>query len=226
METNPSAIGIILDGNRRWARERGLPTLEGHRAGFEKVKELVSWARARAIHTVYIYAFSTENWNRTPEEVGYLMTLFAEAFSTELIDDLVAHNGRIVFLGDRSRIPHELARHMARAEERTKEGTEGTLAVCLSYGGRAEIVAAAEALRHTDSPVTEEVFAAALWSAGLPDPDLIIRTGGDMRLSNFLLWQAAYAELFFVPEKWPDFSEALLDQLLEEYRARERRRGK
>ncbi len=226
METNPSAIGIILDGNRRWARARGLPTLEGHRAGFEKTKDLVRWARARSIGTVYIYAFSTENWNRSPEEVGYLMRLFAEAFSTELIDDIAEHNGRIVFLGDRTRIPDELRALMQRAEDRTKGGTQGTLAVCLSYGGRSEIVAAAESLRGGAELVTEALFANMLWSAGLPDPDLIIRTGGDMRLSNFLLWQAAYAELFFIPETWPDFSEALLDQVLEEYRARERRRGK
>lgn len=225
METNPRAIGIILDGNRRWARERGLPTLEGHRAGAERVRDLVRWAQARAIGTVYIYAFSTENWNRTPEEVGYLMTLFAEFFSFDLIEQTLARKGRIVFLGDRSRIPPELQQRMQEAEERTKEGTEGTLAVCLSYGGRAELAAAAESLRGTETTITENVLASVLWSKGLPDPDLIIRTGGDMRLSNFLLWQAAYAELFFVPEKWPEFTESLLDQVLAEYHARERRRG-
>ncbi len=225
METNPRAIGIILDGNRRWARERGLPTLEGHRAGAERVRDLVQWARVRSIGTVYIYAFSTENWNRTPEEVDYLMTLFAEFFSSKLIEETVARKGRIVFLGDRSRIPPELQQRMQDAEMRTQDGTEGTLAVCLSYGGRAELAAAAESLRGTEPKITEDVLAKVLWSNGLPDPDLIIRTGGDMRLSNFLLWQAAYAELFFVPEKWPEFSEAILDQVLAEYHARERRRG-
>lgn len=225
--TVPESIGVILDGNRRWAREHNLPSLEGHRAGFNKVRALMDWAHELGIRTVYIYAFSTENWNRAPEEVNYLMELFAEAFSGTFVQETLDRNGRIVFLGDRSRIPAALRTKMEETEALTKGGTEGTLAVCLSYGGRAEIVAATNALIRAGAEISgEEDFARALWSAELPDPDLIIRTGGDQRLSNFLLWQMAYSELFFTSTKWPVFSKEELVQIVEEYASRERRRGK
>jgi len=222
-----NSIGIILDGNRRWAKERGLPTLEGHRKGFEKVRSLVDWAHEKKIGTVYIYAFSTENWNRTPEEVTYLMKLFAEAFSGSFVDDIMQKKGRVVFLGDRSMVPPELVKKMEETEERTKKGTEGTLAVCLSYGGRAEIVAGVNALIEKGTPIdSEESFKNALWGAVLPDPDLVIRTGGEKRLSGFLTWQSVYSELFFVDTKWPDFSKEEFLNILSEYRNREQRRGK
>lgn len=224
-QSAPASVGIILDGNRRWAKERGLPSLEGHRAGFNKVRELVEWAADSGIGTVFIYAFSTENWNRAPEEVSYLMQLFADAFSGSFIDDMVKRNGRIVFIGDRTRVPSVLTQKMREAEERTKSGTGGTLVVCLSYGGRAEIVAAANALIREGKEVDEEQFARALWSSSLPDPDIIIRTGGDQRLSNFLSWQSAYSELFFTQTKWPDFSKEEFKQIISEFHSRERRRG-
>jgi undecaprenyl diphosphate synthase len=223
----PKAIGVILDGNRRFAKERGLPTLEGHRAGFEKVKELMRWAKELDIRTVYIYAFSTENWNRAPDEVSYLMQLFAQAFSGELIDEIVEDDGRVVFLGDRSRIPSALVQEMERTEERTRNGKGGTLAVCLSYGGRAEILAAANKLIREGKEIeSEEAFSAALWSAGLPDPDLIIRTSGEQRLSGFLTWQSVYSELFFTDTKWPAFTKEEFLSIIEEYATRERRKGK
>lgn len=221
-----NSIGVILDGNRRWAKQRGLPTLEGHRKGSERVRDLLEWAHEEGVGTVYIYAFSTENWNRTPEEVEYLMQLFSEAFSGKLVDEVVKRNGKIVFLGDRSRVPLELVKKMEETEDRTKEGTEGTLAVCLSYGGRAEIVAGANALIEKGQKIdSEESFRGALWGATLPDPDLIIRTGGEKRLSGFLTWQSVYSELFFVDTKWPDFSKKEFLDILSEYRNREQRRG-
>jgi undecaprenyl diphosphate synthase len=223
----PNAIGVILDGNRRFATEQGLPTLEGHRAGFEKVKELVRWAKEFDVGTVYIYAFSTENWNRAEAEVSYLMELFAQAFSGELIDEIMQDDGRVVFLGDRSRVPPALVKEMERTEAKTRDGKGGTLAVCLSYGGRAEIVAAANKLIREGKEIqTEEEFSSALWSAGLPDPDLIIRTSGEQRLSGFLTWQSVYSELFFTATKWPAFTKEEFVSILEEYATRERRKGK
>jgi undecaprenyl diphosphate synthase len=221
-----TSIGVILDGNRRWAKERGLPSLEGHRRGFENVRSLLEWSREEQIKTLYIYAFSTENWNRSPEEVSYLMKLFAEAFSGKFVDEAV-HNGlKIVFLGDRTPIAPGLLAEMEKTEERTKEGGVGTLAVCLSYGGRAEILAGVnKLLAEGAAPKSEEEFKQALWGANLPDPDLIIRTGGEKRLSGFLAWQSVYSELFFVDTKWPDFSKEEFLEILEEYHSREQRRG-
>ncbi len=221
------SVGFILDGNRRWAKERNLPSLEGHRKGFEKVRELVGWAHERTINTVYIYAFSTENWNRAPEEVSYLMKLFAEAFTGNLVDDVLAKEGRIVFLGDRSRLPAELVSKITETEAQTKNGKGTTLAVCLSYGGRDEIIAATNTLiREGKELVDEAGFKDAMWGANLPDPDIIVRTSGEQRLSGFLTWQSVYSELFFTKTKWPDFSEKEFDEILEEYKNRERRRGK
>lgn len=223
----PESVGIILDGNRRWAAERGLPPFEGHREGAERVKDLVRWAREISIGTVYIYAFSTENWNRAEEEVSYLMKLMAKFFSEGIVDEIEKEKGRIVFLGDRTRIPPALVKEMEQAEERTVHGTGTTLAVCLSYGGRAEIIAAANKLIREGKEIqTEEEFSAALWSANLPDPDLIIRTSGEQRLSGFLTWQSVYSELFFTDTKWPAFSKEEFLSIIEEYGNRERRRGK
>lgn len=227
MTNIPKAIGVILDGNRRWAKERGLPSLQGHLAGFEKVQELVRWSKDLGINTVYIYAFSTENWKRTQEEVGYLMELFGQAFSGSFIDEITENDGRVVFLGDRSLIPQELVQEMEHAEERTRNGKGGTLAVCLSYGGRAEIIAATNRLIREGKEITTETeFSNALWSTGLPDPDLIIRTSGEQRLSGFLTWQSVYSELFFTDTKWPAFSKEEFLSIIEEFGNRERRRGK
>ena len=176
--------------------------------------------------TVYIYAFSTENWNRTTEEVNYLMKLFAEAFTGNLVSDVLEKNGRIVFLGDRSRLAPELVEKITETEEQTKTGTGTTLAVCMSYGGRDEIIAATNALIKEGREIqNEQEFKDAMWGAGLPDPDIIIRTSGEQRLSGFLTWQSVYSEIFFTDTKWPDFSEEELDKILEEYRNRDRRRG-
>lgn len=222
----PRAIGVIMDGNRRWAKAHGLPSSAGHRRGFEKVRELMEWAAGAGIEEVTVYAFSTENWNRAPEEVAALLALFAEAFDVGLAP-LIEQGCRIRFIGDRTRFSEELQERMRAAEDRSRQGARGTLAIALSYGGRAEILAAANQLLAEGKRIaSEDAFRDAMWSAGLLDPDLIIRTGGEFRLSNFLPWQAAYSELFFLEERWPEFSKEAFDAVLDAYAARDRRHGR
>lgn len=220
-----ACIGIILDGNRRWAKEKGLPTLEGHRRGFELLKDAARWVRDRGIPHLAVFAFSTENWNRTKEEVSYLMDIFRDAIR-DSAEELGKEGIRVRFIGERERFPDDIKKGIAQAEEETKGNTKMTLWICLSYGARAEIVAAAQAASAHDGLLTEELLRQHFWSADMPDPDIIIRTGGARRLSNFLLWQAAYSELFFVDPYWPDFSQKILDEVLDEYTERERRMGK
>lgn len=223
----PSCVGVIMDGNRRWARARNMPTVEGHRVGYGKLKEFVGWATDAGVGTVIVYAFSTENWNRSAEEVGYLMDLFRTVITTEA-KELKEKNVRLSFIGDRARFSPDLQDLMRRAESDTSAGTAGSLVVALSYGGRTEIVAAARALAASGvapADITEERFARELWTAGMPDPDLVIRTGGETRLSNFLPWQSVYSELFFTGTLWPDFSEEEFKRILAKYATRERRHG-
>lgn len=222
----PNSIGMILDGNRRWAREHGLPQLEGHRRGMEKVKEVLTWAKEAGVREFIVYAFSTENWNRSPEEVDYLMNLFAE-FCESWSEEVKKQNYKLVFIGERERVSPVLREKMKQAEEKTKDGSEGTLAVALSYGGRAEILAAVNALLASKvDAVDEDSFRKSMWSAGLLDPDLIIRTGGEQRLSNFLTWQSTYSELFFTDTKLPAFSKEEFLSILSEFAERERRHGR
>ena len=221
----PVCVGIILDGNRRWAEERGLPKLEGHRAGREKVKEAIRFVRASGVAHLVVYAFSTENWNRAEEEVGYLMDIFDNALQKEL-GELGKEGVRVCFVGQRERFTPELQKAMIATEEQTKKNETFTLWVCLSYGGRAEIVAAARALVAIGKEITEENISNHLWTAGMPDPDIIIRTSGEQRLSGFLTWQSVYSELFFTDTKWPAFSEEEFKTILAEYADRERRHGK
>lgn len=226
MTNAPTSIGIILDGNRRWAKERGLPSVEGHRKGSEKVQEILTWAHDAGIKEVILYAFSTENWKRSPEEVAYLMSLFEEvcdAWTTEV----KKRNGRVRIIGERARLPQSLQKKIETLEKETQEGTEGTLWLALSYGGRAEILAGVQALLDAKATtVNEESFGKTLWSAGMTAPDLIIRTSGEKRLSNFLTWQGVYSELFFTDTKLPDLSKEEFMSILNEYAERERRHGK
>ncbi|HUQ30394.1 MAG TPA: polyprenyl diphosphate synthase [Candidatus Paceibacterota bacterium] len=222
----PASIGIIMDGNRRWAKERGVPTLQGHRAGLAKLKEVTRWAFEAGVGTIYYYAFSTENWNRAAEEVSYLIELFSRAIQNEF-DELKTEGIRVRFIGDLARFPESLQKAAAKLQEETKENKKGTLALCISYGSRAEVVTAVNSLLVQGlETVTEESLRKALWSGDLPDPDLIIRTSGEKRLSNFLMYQAAYSELAFTDTKWPDFSKEELYAIFEDYASRERRRGK
>lgn len=221
-----SCIGIIMDGNRRWAKARGLQSLKGHTAGLEKTKEIVRHAFSRGVGTLILYAFSTENWNRSPDEVGYLMNLFGGVLLREL-DELSRGGVHVRFIGDLSRLPDTLRASAEKLEKGSSRGDSNKkLFIALSYGGRAEILAAANRLlAEGKKEVREEEVRAALWSAGMPDPDIIIRTGGEKRLSNFLPWQSVYSELFFSDSLWPDFTKEEFDSMLTEFGTRERRRG-
>lgn len=225
MAEQPSCVGIILDGNRRWAKARGLPTLEGHRVGFENLKTIARAVRNRGIKHLVVYAFSTENWNRTADEVSYLMDIF-RTMIRDSAEELGNEGVRVRFVGQRERFAPDMRESMRDAESSTARNDALTLWVCLSYGGRAEITAAARTVVEAGSPLTEDSIRAAMWSSEMPDPDIVVRPGGERRISNFLLWQIAYSELFFVEPFWPDFNEALLDEVLAEYAQRERRRGK
>jgi len=220
----PKCIGIILDGNRRWAKERGLSTLEGHRVGLvETLRNTTRLVRDKGIKNLVVFMFSTENWQRDPKEVSYLMDLFRESVKNE-IDKLIKEGIRVRFAGQRERFSVDLQEAMSNAEEKTLNNSAITLWMCLSYGGRAEIVSAAKAAA-TGGEITDKTLTNNLWTVGMPDPDIIIRTGGEKRLSGFLTWQSIYSELFFVKEYWPDFDEAILDSILSEFAERERRMG-
>jgi undecaprenyl diphosphate synthase len=218
-------VGIILDGNRRWAKAKGLSKLEGHRAGIETLKKTARFVRDSGIKHLIVYAFSTENWNRDKNEVSYLMDLFREAIQKEM-SELGKENVRVRFVGQRERFSEDLQQSMDKIENKTAKNEAITLWVCLSYGGRAEIVAAANAAVGQSDLITEETLAKNMWTAGMPDPDIIIRTGGEKRLSNFLLWQSAYSELFFTDTFCPDFNKEEFDSILVEFATRERRNGK
>jgi undecaprenyl diphosphate synthase len=221
----PACVGIILDGNRRWAKARGLPKLEGHRTGLlETLRNTIRFIRDRKIKHLAVYMFSTENWNREPAEVAYLMDLFRESIQKEM-DALGKEGVRVRFVGQRERFSKDLQELMDKAEKDTEKNDAITLWVCLSYGGRAEIIAAANAAAKKGT-VTEESLAQNLWTAEMPEPDIIVRTGGEKRLSGFLPWQSIYSELFFTDTLWPDFNEKEFDAILAEFASRERRRGK
>ncbi len=224
-ENVPTCVGIILDGNRRWAKARGLPTFEGHRRGKEAVKTTTRLVQKKGIPHVVVYAFSTENWNRSEEEVSYLMGLFRELAKEELVE-LGREGVRIRFAGQRERFSKNLQEAMDSVEKDTAHNDSCTLWVCLSYGGHAEIVASVRAVVASGEEMTEEAIAKHLWTAGMPDPDIIIRPGGEKRLSGFLTWQSVYSELFFIDTFWPDFGEKELDAILVEFAERERRHGK
>jgi undecaprenyl diphosphate synthase len=218
----PKHIGFIMDGNRRWARAQGLPTFEGHRRGKDKVREVVSWCIDAGVLHMTLYAFSTENWKRATDEVSYLMALLG-TFLEQDVRELHEAGVRLRVIGERPRLSAKLQKLVGDAEEKTAGNTTLTLQVAISYGSRAEILDAIARAEKKD--LTEDDFSALLWTAGTPDPDMIVRTSGEHRLSNFLLWQAAYAELFFPTVHWPAFSRADFDSLLAEYKNRQRRFG-
>lgn len=213
-----------MDGNRRFARARGQAVFAGHRAGLDKLKELVEWCAAENIGHVVVYAFSTENWRRTARERQFLFSLFRRFLEKE-VAALAGRGVRLRFIGQRERFAKPIQSGMIAAEEKTRDNRKINLWVALSYGGRAEILAAINSLP-SKRPIGEDQLAAAMWSAGMPDPELIIRTGGDQRLSNFLLWQAAYSELFFTDTLWPAFSEREFKKIIADFYHRERRHGR
>ncbi len=223
----PLSVGIIMDGNRRYARERGLPAMEGHRLGYKKLKETVGWCRDAGIKYLTVYAFSTENWSRSPEEVSYLTELFNKALFGD-IDELRQKNGAVRFIGQISRFGGDFEKQAQKIEAENPTNPDGTLAIALSYGGHAELAAAFEKIRaeKSDSPITEDLIEKHLWAADIPHPDIIIRTGGEHRLSGFLMWQSVYSELFFPKTYWPAFTKEEFLGILKEYENRDRRHGK
>lgn len=220
----PTSIGIILDGNRRWAKVRGLPTLEGHRQGLDNVKPVVLSARDKGIKHVALFMFSTENWNRTKEEVSYLLDLF-ETMARDKAEELLKENIAVRFVGQTERFSSTMQTLMRSIEEKNPKNPDLTVWACLSYGGRAEIVEAARAAAQAGE-VTEESLEGHMWTGGMPDVDILIRTSGEMRTSGFLTWKSVYAELFFIDKMWPEFNNDDLGAILDEYAARERRMGK
>ena len=221
------AVAIVMDGNGRWARRRGLPIAAGHRAGTKALRRTVEAAIDLGVESLAVYAFSTENWTRPGDEVEALMEIFAETIEREL-PDLAKEGVRARFVGRRDRAPAELLARMAALEEETAANERLQLWIAFDYGGRAELAAAARRLVEDGvepEDIDEEALAACLYEPDMPDPDLLIRTSGELRISNFLLWQLAYAELVFVDTLWPDFGEAELRSALEDYARRRRRFG-
>jgi undecaprenyl diphosphate synthase len=221
------AVAIVMDGNGRWARRRALPIAAGHRAGTKALRRTVEAAIDLGVESLAVYAFSTENWTRPSEEVEALMEIFAETIEREL-PDLAKEGVRTRFVGRRDRAPAELRARMAALEEETAANERLQLWIAFDYGGRAELAAAARRLVEDGvepDEIDEEALAARLYEPDMPDPDLLIRTSGELRISNFLLWQLAYAELVFVDTLWPDFGEAELRSALEDYARRRRRFG-
>jgi undecaprenyl diphosphate synthase len=220
-------LAIILDGNRRWARERGFPTLEGHRRGYENMRRVALAAFERGIEHLTVFAFSTENWKRSKQEVAYLLRLLHRALTLEM-SFFEQHDIRLRVLGGRQGLSERLVRAMEEAERRTANHTSGQLNVCINYGGRAEIVDAVRRLVEQGMEVKEigeETFRGFLWTADVPDPDLIVRTSGEQRLSGFLTWASVYAELLFLDKHWPDFSPDDLNGVIKEFEKRKRRFG-
>lgn len=221
----PRHVAIIPDGNRRWAKSKGLSAAAAHKAGYEVLKQVAAAAVNRGIGILTVYAFSTENWERTKSEVGALLKLLEWGLKNE-VNDYHAQGIRLNFWGRRDDLPAGLAKALAAAEELTAANTRASFNICFNYGGRGEIVRAVNrTLESGVKSVDEQAFANCLSSAGTPDPDLIIRTSGEMRLSNFLPWEGVYSELYFTDKLWPEFDEAELDKALAEFAARRRRYG-
>lgn len=224
----PQHIVLFPDGNRRWARGKGLHTLEGHKKGYENLIDFSEWCKNKGVKVLTAFGFSTENWNRSEEEVAYLMKLLEKGLTDNL--QRYAKEGICVkVIGQKERLPKSLQEAIIKTEEITKDNKNLQLNFAVSYGGKWDILQAIKKIVDEKIPVEkidEQLFESYLSTAGLPNPDLIIRAGGEMRMSNFVLWQAAYAELYFCPKFWPDFTEQDLDEALAEFDNRSRRFGK
>ena len=225
-------IAFIMDGNRRWAKARGLPIIAGHEKGAKTLTEVAKAAKDLGIKYITVYAFSTENWKREKSEVEGLMNLLRK-YLKESFKELEENNARIMFIGERDMLASDIAADMEKIESRTAQNDGITLCVALSYGGRQEIVAATRKIAELAQngglnikDIDEKKFSDMLYTKDLPDPDLLIRTSGEERISNFLLWQLSYSEFYFSDTLWPDFSKEELAKIIDEYKNRERRYGK
>jgi len=226
----PIHIGIIIDGNRRWAKERSLPIFEGHRRGLAIVKKVASWCFERGIKFVSFYSFSTENWARPKKEVDYLMNkIFKNNLFEKDLKYFQQKNIKILFSGKKEKLPPLLLKNIKKAVKLTKKNNRGTIIFCLNYGGRREIVDAVKKIveqKIAKEKINEKTIRKNLYHPEISNPDLIIRTAGEQRLSNFLLWQSAYSELYFIKKYWPDFTKKDLEKAINNYLKRERRYGK
>ncbi|MBQ3646293.1 MAG: di-trans,poly-cis-decaprenylcistransferase [Synergistaceae bacterium] len=222
----PKHLAIILDGNGRWAKKRNLPRLMGHRAGLRKLENMVRLVKRYGIRYFSVYAFSTENWNRPTMEVTGLMSLF-RYYIRKKVDEIKSEGARIRFCGRKDRIPEDLLTQMKWAEDYTKDQNILDFILCINYGGRAEILDAVNSFitSNPNSKITEEDLRRNFYLPDVPDPDLIIRTSGELRLSNFWLWESAYSEYYFTDTYWPDFDENELRKALEDFAGRDRRYG-
>ena len=219
-------IAIIMDGNRRWAKERNLPSMVGHKKGVEALKATMRAFDDFGIKYLTVYAFSTENWNRKPEEVNFLMDLLAQTLKNEL-KEMNENNVVISFIGDITKLSDKLQKILANAVETTKNNTGVNLQIAFNYGSRDELVHAVKSIINEGiTDITENIISDHLYTKNIPDPDLLIRTGGEMRISNYLLWQIAYSEFIVVPEFWPEFDKEKLAECVSEYKRRNRRFGK
>lgn len=224
-------LAIIMDGNRRWAKSRMLPSVAGHQRGMDSLKAIVEACGKRGLQSLTVYAFSTENWKRADDEVSGLMDLFAQALGQQL-PFLIKNNVQLRFIGDSLAFSEKLQAYMANAQQQTQDNTGLVFQVALNYGGRAEIIQGVKQLAAqvaqgnlTLDDVTEEALEKVMYTYPTPDPDLIIRTGGESRLSNFLMWQSAYSEILVEEALWPDFTPAKLDEAIAEFANRQRRFG-
>lgn len=227
-DTNLSHIAIIMDGNRRWAKDRNLPTAVGHKKGVEALKNTLRACNDFGVKYLTVYAFSTENWNRKKEEVDFLMNLVAVTLTNEL-EEMHKENIQIHFIGDISGLSTNLQKILKNAEEKTKNNTGVSLQIALNYGSRAEITTAIKKIvesKVSADKITEELVNSYLYTRNIPDPDLLIRTGGEKRISNYLLWQIAYSEILVLKEFWPEFDKKLLADSIIEFKKRQRRYGK
>jgi undecaprenyl diphosphate synthase len=223
----PAHVAIVMDGNGRWARARGMPRLAGHRAGTERIREVIRAFADFGVRYLTLYAFSTENWSRPPDEVQGLLDILAEVIDREL-EELHANGAQIRHLGRLDSLAPGLRERVLHAVDYTRHNSRITVCVAFNYGGRTEIVDAVRTLLAGGTPpeaITEDAISAHLYAPDVPGPDLIIRTAGELRLSNFLIWQAAYAEYYFTPTLWPDFTPADIEAALRDYDRRERRFG-
>jgi len=221
-------LAIIMDGNRRWARKHSLPVFEGHRYGYEVFKKISLVCLDRGIEQLTVFAFSTENWKRSKKEVSVLLGLLTRALTKEL-DFFIKHDVRLKIIGDRSGFPKHIQKAIVETEEKTAENKSGQLNLCVNYGGRAEIIEAVKQIvkEGTDlKDINETTFASKIWMSDIPDPEMIIRTSGEKRLSGFLAWSGVYSELMFFDKHWPDFSEEDIDLALKTFEQRQRRFGK
>ncbi len=227
MSDIPQHIGFIVDGNRRWAKQHGLPTYEGHLAGYNALKDVLLAALEQGVQYASAYVFSTENWKRTEEEVGHLMGLLLKVLESD-VPIFVEKNVRLRVIGSRQRLSETLNKAIDRAEERTKDLTGGELLLCLNYGGHLEIADAVKKIVQSGvyaDEVTPEMIAENLYAPEVPPCDVIVRTSGEQRLSNFMLWRAAYSEFIFLEKNWPDMRKEDVLDILEEYKKRNRRFG-